>query len=286
MVAKSNPTFNEAHQWASIFLDTHGHTQTSAQHYFLWLFDWNLTQWVMNQSNRMTDHEWAWVQDAFQRIVNHEPIQYIVGYQEFMGHRFKVTADTLIPREETRGLIDLVMGEQGQVPKTPKVLDIGTGTGILPIMLKKLWPQAQVTGSDISLAALDVAKENARSHQVEVEWIHSDLCQDLPPVHYDLILSNPPYIGSDELDVMDESVKRFEPSLALFAENQGLALYQALAQQIGDYLSPQGLIVLEIGYRQGLAVQALFQAVFPKDQVTIHQDYQGLDRYVKILRKE
>lgn len=286
MATKSNLTVREAHQWASIFLDQHQHRQANSQTYLMWLMDWNLTQWVSQQDRVLTDQEWTQIQSAFQRIVNHEPIQYIVGYQDFMDMRFKVTPDTLIPREETGGLIEALWTFQDHLPDQPKILDIGTGTGIIPIIIKKYWSAAQLTAVDISPAALKVAQENADIHQVAIDFRESDLFAALAGEVYDVIISNPPYIGQNELAVMDESVKRYEPSLALYADQQGLAIYQQIAQQVGDYLLPGGILLLEIGYRQGQAVQSLLKEAFPQAQIDIGQDFNGLDRYIFMHRKD
>lgn len=286
MEVKSNPTVREAHQWASIFLDKHHHRVASAQHYCLWLLDWDLTQWVLRQNQVLTNQEWAFIQASFVRIVHNEPIQYIVGYQDFMGLRFKVTPDTLIPREETAGLIHQLWDQQDSLPDRPKILDIGTGTGIIPIIIKKYWPQALVTAVDISQPALEVAKHNANTHQVAIEFKQSNLLASVQDQVFDVILSNPPYIGRDEEDVMDESVKQYEPDLALYADNHGLAIYQHLAEEVAPCLTDDGRIFLEVGYRQGKQVESIFRQAFPKAEIQVNQDFNCQDRYIMIHRKE
>ena len=163
-----------------------------------------------------------------------------------------------------------------------KILDIGTGTGILAIMIAKLNTKQHVFASDISPEALKVAKENALNHQVNVEFIESNLFEHIPQQSFDLIVSNPPYISEDELDLMDDSVKKFEPSLALFAEDNGLAIYKQLAKQIQSYVKETSMIIVEIGFQQGEAVKTIFSETFPNSTIEIILDLNGKNRYVQI----
>ena len=144
-------------------------------------------------------------------------------------------------------------------------------------------PQLQLTAGDLSPEALAIAKGNGISLQATVDWLVTDVCQGLPQDRaYDLVVSNPPYISEAELDLMDESVKRYEPSMALFAEQEGLAFYRQLANQIRAYLKPCACLILEIGFRQGQAVAAIFSQAFPQAKVSCHQDLNGHDRYVQV----
>ena len=162
-----------------------------------------------------------------------------------------------------------------------KVVDVGTGTGAIAISLKDKRPAWQVCAVDLSSAALEVAQENAQQIGVALEFILSD-CLDEVAGPIDVLISNPPYISQDEYELMDVSVRKFEPKMALFAENNGLAIYQKLAKQAQSKLAKDGKIFLEIGFMQGPAVKELFQAAFPKKQVSIHKDLFGNDRMIVV----
>lgn len=275
-------TLNEALKRASIFLEQNGHDGTLARYYWMMVFDYDLTQVVRELQHPLKQGDLEKFQSALVRLIEDEPIQYINGYADFMGQRFKVTPDTLIPREDTAGLIERALDYLKEHPQA-KVLDIGTGTGIIPIMLAKQFKAANITACDISPAALAVAQANAKEHEVVVEFVESDLFGAIPTAQsFDLLVSNPPYIGEDELAVMDESVKKFEPRQALFAKEAGLEIYQRIAAEIEQYIQPHGVILLEIGYRQGVAVAAIFQKRFPEAEITVEQDLNGQDRYVVV----
>lgn len=198
-----------------------------------------------------------------------------------MDEKFKVTEHTLIPREDTAGIVSM-SNEYLESKPNAKVLDIGTGTGILAIMIAKMNPTNHVSASDISSDALEVAKANALAHQVDINFMESNLFEQIPPQRYDLIVSNPPYISEDELELMDESVKKFEPSLALFAEDNGLAIYKQMARQMQAYVTNTSMIIVEIGFQQGKAVKDIFIDVFPQSTVNVQKDLNGKDRYVQI----
>lgn len=282
MDRKSSLTLLEAQKRASIFLEENGFDGQLARHYWLLLFDWTLTDYIMQLRQPISQEQSSIFKATLDRIINHEPIQYIIGYAEFMDERFKVTQDTLIPREDTAGLVELA-NTYLESNTSAKVLDIGTGTGIIPIIIAKNFPEARIFACDISQAALDVARTNADSHRVSIDLIESDLFSNLDPMmKFDLIVSNPPYISEEEIDDMDESVKRFEPSSALFAENQGLAIYQRIAKECQRFIHDKTLILLEVGFRQADAVSTLFRKEYPNALITITQDLNLHNRYVSI----
>ena len=193
-----------------------------------------------------------------------------------------MTPDTLIPRPETEELVEKCLKlTQKQANQALKVVDVGTGTGAIAISLKDKRPTWQVSAVDLSSAALEVAQENAQQIGVALEFILSD-CLDEVVGPIDVLISNPPYISKDEYELMDVSVREFEPKMALFAENNGLAIYEKLAKQAQSKLAKDGKIFLEIGFMQGSAVKELFRAAFPKKQVSIHQDLFGNDRMIVV----
>ena len=203
-----------------------------------------------------------------QRRESQEPLAYILGHREFFGRRFRVTPSVLIPRQETELLIETAL--ELMVP-VKRVLDIGTGSGCIATTLKLERPDWDVWAVDISGAALQVARENAETLGAEITFRHSDLFSGLAGEKFDLIVSNPPYIGVEE--ELPVEVRSFEPGTALFAENHGLRIYEQLAASYRDYLSEGGTIILEIGQTQGQAVANLFNG-------QILQDLSGNDRVV------
>lgn len=278
MDKQSNLTLVEALNRASLFLKENDHAAGDAQNYWMYYKDWTLTDLVTYLHQPITFEDWTAFETILERIVNDEPIQYILGYADFYDRRFKVNKDTLIPREETAGIIDLA---KDLSPR--RILDIGTGSGIIGITMALENPEAMVMMSDISEGALEIAGENAIQHGTAVSLVKSDVFDNIPAIEkFDLILSNPPYISQDELDVMDESVKKFEPKSALFAERNGLAIYEKIAQQAPDYLTDEGTLIVEIGYRQGGAVKEIFSNTFPEKVVEVIKDFNGLDRYVRV----
>ncbi|MCL2858832.1 MAG: peptide chain release factor N(5)-glutamine methyltransferase [Streptococcaceae bacterium] len=220
----------------------------------------------------------AQLEGIFTRLIKHEPPQYIVGHAEFCDLEFKVDERVLIPRPETEELVEKIRGENKK--NSLKILDMGTGSGAIGLSLKHACPDWQMTLSDISNDALTVAQENAENLGLQVQFIQSDLFSNINE-KYDIIASNPPYIAFDDKE-MDQSVKLYEPDRALYATDEGLANYRELAHQAKEYLAEDGKIYLEIGYKQGQAVQALFEQAFPDKQVQIVQDSFGKDRMVVI----
>lgn len=276
----NHETYREVLKWASSFLKAAGQEEIAAEMLLRERQEWSKTDFIL-QLDQLVDPmvKKQWTDD----IIRHStgvPIQYIIGYEWFFDHPFKVTSDTLIPRPETEEIVDKFLRE---VPKKAlKVLDIGTGTGVIAITIKKERPQDNVTAIDLSSQALKVAKENGEKLHANVRFLLGDLTEPVKGEQFDVVISNPPYIGFDEKKYMDASVLKYEPELALFAENDGLAVYQRLAKELPMVLKPGGQIFLEIGFKQGPAVKALFQEAFPTAVVTIEKDMSGQNRLLKV----
>lgn len=214
------------------------------------------------------------------QVQKNMPLQYILGHAPFYGREFNVDARVLIPRFDTEELVEWVLRDYQKVDELT-VLDIGTGSGAIAVTLKAEKPTWQVSASDISRDALTVANGNAINQRVNVKFIESDLFGKIAD-KYDVIISNPPYIADSERDVMDQSVLDYEPDLALFADNQGLVLYQGIADELAQHLNVGGRAYFEIGYKQGPAVVAIFQQALPTATVELRQDLSGLDRMVRV----
>lgn len=213
---------------------------------------------------------------AVQKRAEHIPLQYIIGEQEFMGLRFKVNSNVLIPRQDTETLVEQVLKI---VKPGMKVLDLCTGSGCVLISVLKNAPELTGMGSDISKTALLVAKENAKLHEVDAEWVRSDLFDNITET-FDVIMANPPYIPTGEILSLMPEVRDFEPKNALDGGADGLDFYRKIAGQVKDYLNPGGYVYMEIGYDQGEAVSELMRnAGFT--EVEVIKDLARNDRVVK-----
>ena len=211
-----------------------------------------------------------------------KPFQQILGETEFYGLKFFVDEHILIPRPETEELLELAIEKikaRSLKSEVIKILDIGTGSGIIPIVLKKHFPQAEISAIDFSEKALKTAKRNADFHEVEINFIHQDyLNADLTEI-YDVIISNPPYIGKEEEVEIADSVKEFEPKMALFSPtSNALIFYEKIAKDCENHLAKNGLVFLEINQKLGNETRELFVDVL--SEVELLKDISGNERFV------
>ena len=239
----------------------------------------SFTDFVFALQQEVTEEEKEFVEEIYTKLANHIPAQYIIGHAEFFGMQLKVDERVLIPRPETEELVELMLAEN--LKDNLKVLDIGTGSGAIALALAKNRPDWSVTAADISQDALDLSLENAKAQNLNLSFIKSDCFSEIS-AKYDIIVSNPPYISrADEVEV-GLNVLHSEPHLALFADEDGLAIYRRIAEDSKDYLNDGGKIYLEIGYKQGQSVPALFMENLPEKRVRTLKDQFGQDRMVVI----
>jgi len=215
-----------------------------------------------------------------QRREGHEPLAYILGAREFYGRSFRVTPAVLIPRQDTETLIETALGVCGS-PELA-VLDIGAGSGAIAITLKLERPGWIVTAVDISEDALEIAKDNADTLGADVRFLLSDGFEALGGERFDLIVSNPPYIGVTE--ELTTEVRDFEPGLAIFSGETGMEFYERLAREASNYLRADGQLMLEVGYRQAGKVKDLFEANGWRHLQTV-KDLSGIERVVVFISK-
>ncbi|WP_101689858.1 peptide chain release factor N(5)-glutamine methyltransferase [Dysgonomonas massiliensis] len=187
------------------------------------------------------------------RLKQFEPIQYIVGEEEFFGLTFKVTPDTLIPRPETEELVELILAENKDLNPSASILDIGTGSGCIAISVAKYMPEGKVTAWDISEGALAVARGNASLNNVIVDFECVDVLGRYPQSHkFDIIVSNPPYVMDSEKGDMTANVLKYEPHSALFVpDNKALMFYERIADIGRELLNPNGKLYFEINRAKG-----------------------------------
>lgn len=216
--------------------------------------------------------EYEWV---LKKRSEHIPLQYIVGETEFMGLPFKVNSSVLIPRQDTETLVEeaLKVAKPGM-----KVLDMCTGSGCIIISILHYGKELEGYASDISRHAINVAKENAKLNQVAVSFETGDLFDHIKG-KYDMIVSNPPYIRTEEITKLMPEVQNFEPFDALDGKEDGLFFYRRIVEQAGDYLNPGGHLLFEIGYDQGQDVSELMEQAGFKN-VRVIKDLAGNDRVV------
>ena len=239
----------------------------------------SFTDFVFALQQEVTDEEKQFVEEIYKKLAVHIPAQYIIGHAEFFGMQLKVDERVLIPRPETEELVEIILAEN---PKDNlKVLDIGTGSGAIALALANNRPDWTIKASDISQDALDLAMENANSQGLTLSFIKSNCFSEISS-KYDIIVSNPPYISRVDEAEVGLNVLHSEPHLALFADEDGLAIYRRIAEESKDYLNDGGKIYLEIGYKQGQSVPALFKENFPEKRVRTLKDQFGQDRMVVI----
>lgn len=222
------------------------------------------------------------LEEALKRLEKGEPVQYIVGDTDFYGNLIKVNKDVLIPRPETEELVEKTYNYINKYfpNKELDILDIGTGSGCIPIALKKLIPSSNLTGVDISEKALKVAEENKIINNVSITFLQSDILKNVKG-KYDVIISNPPYIREDE-EIMD-IVRNNEPHLALYAKDNGLFFYKEILKNAHKYLNDRFIIAFEIGEEQGNDIVKISKKYFPTSKVLLEQDLKHLNRFVFII---
>ncbi len=214
------------------------------------------------------------------RLNRKEPIQYILGEGEFYGLRFKLAPGVLIPRGETEELVELIIKDY--TGQSPKVLDIGSGSGCIPVVLKKHLPMGEVYSCDISSTALEIAQANSTLNQTEITFFEYDIlsAKSIPYSLFDVIVSNPPYVTEKEKEHMESLVLEHEPHLALFVpDNDPLLFYRAILQKAELLLKKGGAIYFEINEAYGCEVESLFNSYgfFAE----LYADIQGKPRFAK-----
>ncbi len=242
---------------------------------------------IKNPERLLNNAEQASFRAFISRRLRHEPVAYITGRKAFWSFTLEVNSDVLIPRPDTEVIVEETLDVfRVHSVDQPRILDIGTGSGAIALALAAEIPGAQITATDISVAALKVAKKNALALGLDhsITFLHGDL---FAPVRgtFDLIVSNPPYIGADEYEILPAGVKDFEPCQALFAGKTGLEFYENLVYQAKKHLKEKGWLLLEIGYKQTKEVRTIMEMSEFYDSIDVRTDYAGLSRVIKGRRK-
>ncbi len=231
----------------------------------------------------LTTQQERLLNDTIERLKKHEPIQYILGYSDFCGHRFKITPATLIPRPETSELVEWIAADYSG--KNASILDIGTGSGCIAVSLAHMLPNSRVTAWDISPDALAVAEENSRNNRTSVIFEQVDILACEPTdAQFDIIVSNPPYIKENEKSAMHSNVLDWEPHTALFVpDSDPLLFYRTIADKARKMLPEGGRLYFEINRAHGSETIEMLASLGYKE-IELRKDLAGNDRMIKARR--
>lgn len=230
---------------------------------------------LVHGDRAVTEEEETQFRIFIERRSTHEPLQQITGWQEFMGLRFSVTEDVLVPRQDTETLVEEVMR---YLRDGMEILDVCTGSGCILLSLLRYSNGCRGVGCDISEKALAVAGQNAKELGISAQFIQSDLFESIEG-RFEYIVSNPPYIRKDMIPTLMEEVRDHEPLIALDGGEDGLDFYRKITREATEHLYSGGMLFFEIGYNQGEAVKLLMEEE-GYEEVTVSQDLAGLDRVV------
>ncbi len=241
----------------------------------------------MQYDEEMSEELYQTYQHGIERLINHEPLQHILGYETFCGYRFEVSDKVLIPRPETEELVANVLGEIDEMFNDTNLtlIDVGTGSGAIAISLKKEEPNLTVYASDISSDALEVAKRNAKNNDADVTFMQGDMLEPFiqAGIKVDVLVSNPPYIPSNE--VLETTVVDFEPHVALFGGNDGLFFYRLIFERAHLLLKEKAILAFEMGWDQRETITALAKNYFTNADMEVLKDLNGNDRMFIIRLK-
>ena len=220
-----------------------------------------------------------------ERLVEGEPLGHVLGFEWFYGYRFKVNEDVLIPRPETEELVAYILAAYDEYFKDTlnvTAVDVGTGSGAIAVALKKEEPNIHILASDISEKACRIAKQNAQDNDVVVEVLCGDMLEPLIErnIKVDILISNPPYIPSDE--AMEDSVVNYEPHVALFGGEDGLKFYRIIFEHAKKVLKDKAMMAFEMGYNQKEALSAEARKYFPDAKIEVIKDMSGKNRMLFI----
>lgn len=241
---------------------------------------WNVTDMIIHEGDTVSDYIDGKIKEILKRLLNHEPIQYILGEAYFYGMNLEVDRSTLIPRPETEELVDMIVKRWNR-QNDLRVLDIGTGSGAIAIALSRNLPFSKVSALDISEGALKIAESNAKKLKADINFIHDDVFNYSPSADsFDIIVSNPPYIDESEKADMERNVLDYEPHSALFVpDSNPLIFYSRIIEIASVALHRGGMLYFEINPRHSQDLVMLLRHEGFSD-VEIHQDIAGKERFI------
>ncbi len=270
-------SFKDALEEGTKYLIEHNidNGKVDAWHLFSHLININRADYFLHSGKEISNLQYNQYMDLIKKRADNLPLQYIIGYQDFMGLKIKVNKDVLIPRLDTEVLVEEIL----KVSKGKDVLDLCTGSGCIIISLMKYGSINSGIGADISKNALAIARENATINWLDVNFVESDLFSNVED-KFDIIVSNPPYIPKNDISGLSKEVRDHEPHLALDGKEDGLYYYRQIAKELKEYLRPKGFVFFEIGYNQAEALTKILEAK-GIEEIEVLKDLAGLDRIIK-----
>src|SRR5699024_8306346 len=273
--------------WAFSFLKEHGREEQVAEILLQHYLAVDRSTFYLHMREQVPLDVWqAFKLDIEKHAQTGVPVQHLVGHEYFFGRKFHVNEQVLIPRMETEELVLYVMNQVKQQTNMEDItiVDVGTGSGVIAVPLAKELTDVQIYARAISENALQIAREHARRHQANVSFLQGNFLQPIidQKLEPNVIVANPPYISKEEAASLIDTVKDYDPALALFADEEGLAAYKEILQQIERHLFTVNHIFFEIGYEQKAAITKLASIYFPESTITCLQDINGNDRIIAI----
>lgn len=276
-------------QWAFSFLEKYNREEKVAEILLQHITEQSSASFYANMQEAIAEDARArFIEMVKDHAINGTPVQHMIGTAAFYGRDFFVNEKVLIPRFETEEVVFHAIEEikRTTCQEQITVVDLGTGSGVIAITLALELPQLVVYASDISEYALQNSQKNARKYDANINFFQGDFLQPMidKGLNPEVIISNPPYIAERERHLLTDTVENFDPDLALFAENEGLAAYEKIVHQVAELPRLEGrLLIFEIGYEQAAAVTAIIERVFPQSEVTVRQDINGKNRIVSAI---
>lgn len=263
--------YNREEKVAEILLQHHLHLSREA--FFLNMRE-NIDETIIDRFKK----------DIEQHSLTGIPYQHLTGYECFYGRKFVVNEHVLIPRQETEELVQLVIEHYKQQEDPVTIVDIGTGSGIIAVTLALELQHVKVYATDISEKALNVAKQNAKRLEANIQFLHGDFLKPIIDhnIYPHVIVSNPPYIKMSDKKLLQDSVKQFDPHIALFAKDNGLHSYENILKQSTNIMTQLESIYFEIGFDQGKDVSKLISTIYPQSINKVIKDINDNDRIIHI----
>lgn len=277
-------TIEEALKTAGGYLKDNGylHGEREAEIILSEILELDTSSIYSKYEDKLNDELLERFNEAVERRIKGEPIAYIVGNQHFMGWKLNCDSRALIPRPETEQLTEMVVRELRAIRNSNlNILEIGTGSGAMAIALKKYFPAATVTATDISEEALELAQENAQMLKVDINFIQSDLFKEING-KFDCIVANLPYVPTPKLAFVSDQILDFEPMVAIDAGEDGMKYITPFIEEIGKHLEEKAIIGIEFWHTHGDDVRDLVEKHLPNYSVEVHKDLAGFDRFAII----
>lgn len=269
--------------WAHTLLEANGREKDVAEILLQHYLEMDRTTFYMQMREEVSNDVWlSFKRDIVHHVETGIPVQHLIGYEYFYGRKFYVNEHVLVPRMETEELVLYVLEQIGS--QDLSIVDVGTGSGIIATTLALELPEATVLATDISKDALEMAKQNAANHEATVTFYEGDFLQPLIDIDakVDIVVANPPYISWKDEPNLSDTVKNFDPAQALFADEDGLAAYNTILQQISNHMKQVKQIYFEIGYKQKSDLIHLAKQIFPNCEIKCMQDINEKDRIIAI----